>query len=174
MGVVSSINEGREAIRSLPTSPEAIKAGALNMCHSAIDTCKGSGSIKRELGNLASTCAMYPVKIAASGLTACKEIVTGHPIDGVCSALKGATAACTDAAKIITSPIPLASATAQQGLKATKEVVKAPVTVPLAAYRVANRGLEKMLSYMGSNDAPSPANDNAEPPKTAASAPQAA
>jgi len=154
MGIGSAINTARETVHNLPTSPEAIRAGAMNMCQSAIATCKGSGSIKTELGNLASTCAMYPVNIAASALTACKEIVTLHPVDAVCTALKGATAACTDVAKIITSPIPIASATAQQGLKAAKEVVKAPVTIPLAVGRTIERGVGRVSDLFTSATTP--------------------
>lgn len=161
MGVVSSINEGREAIRNLPTSPEAIKAAALNTCHSAIATCKGSGSIKTELGKLASTCAGLPLKVVGSGLTACKDIVTLHPVDAVCTVFKGATSACTDVAKAMISPVPMAIATAKQSVGAAKEVVKAPVTVPLAAYRVVDRGLTRVTDKLFGGDSIVPSKNSA-------------
>lgn len=141
MGVVSRINEGREAIRRIPTSPEEIKAKGLNLCRSAINTCKGSPSLKTQLTDLAGKCAMYPVNVAGNALTACKEIVTGHPIDGVCTAFKGAGQACTDALGIVASATAgTASTTARQTLKAGKELVKAPVTVPMAVGRTVKRG----------------------------------
>lgn len=161
MGVGKAINTARESVRSIPTSPEAIKTGALNLCHSAISTCKGSGSIKMELSNLAGTCAMYPLKAAASGLTACKELVTLHPIDATCTAFKGAATACTDALKIVTSPVPIAAATARQTLNLGKEAFKAPVTVPLAAYHTIKRGYEKTTDMLFGADAAPSANDNA-------------
>ena len=132
----------------------------MNLCHGAIDTIQGSGSIKTELGSLAETCAMAPVKAAASALTACKELVTAHPIDATCTAFKGAATACTDALKIVASPVPIAAATAKQTLNLGKEAFKAPVTVPLAGYRTMKRGFYRVSDYLLGDSVPS-ANDNA-------------
>jgi len=171
MGVVNRINEGRETIRRIPTSPEEIKAKGLNLCRSAINTCKGSPSLKTHLTDLAGKCAMYPVNVAGNALTACKDIISGHPIDGVCTAFKGAGQACTDAIKITgKATVGTATTTGRQTLKAGKTLVEAPVKVPMAAgrtvkqgfYAVANR-LESTYDKVASLGATTsaPANDNA-------------
>ena len=131
------------------------------MCHSAIATCKGSGSIKTELGNLAGRFVNIPVTVAAGALTTCKDIFSGHPVDAICEPFKVLGKSCREVAGIVGNTVSTVSATGQQTLNVGKEVAKAPITVPLAAYRVVDRGLTTVTNRLFGDNPIAPSNDNA-------------
>jgi len=174
MGIGQALSTAREAADRFAPTPESLKAAALNSCRGAIETCKGSGSIKTELLKIKDSCINLPVGMAANNLKACSQLLTLQPVKATCTAAKGLTDACKDAAKIMVSPVPTGIAAVKGTAKAGITVAKLPVTAPIAAYRLANRGLDKVLSYMGPSAVPPPANENATPPDTPAEAPRAA
>ncbi|MFH0838003.1 MAG: hypothetical protein V1880_01915 [Patescibacteria group bacterium] len=168
-----AINTAREAAEHAVPNPEAIKAAALNTCRGAIETCKGSGSIRTELVKIKDSCINLPLGMAANSLKACTQLLTLQPIKATCTVARGLTDACKEAAKIAVSPLPTGIAAIKQTARAGVTVAKLPVTAPLAVYRVAERGLTRATDILfGSENLPAPANDNANagPPPAASSA----
>ncbi len=175
MGFVNAINTAQVAANTMTPSAESLKASGMNTCRGAISHCRGTGSITIGVKNAIGDASNAAIGTATSSLQACTQLLTLQPINATCTALKGATEACKNVTKAITSPIPIALAVAGQsvsaaktGVHATKEVVKAvamsPITVPTRAIEVVGGGIaevEKMFGVGGASSA-APANDNAE------------
>jgi hypothetical protein len=174
--MIKIVDRAQEAIDKVTPSPEATKAAALNTCHSAIEMCKG-GTIKGEIGRLASACVSLPVGVAAAGLKTCSKLL--KPGEALCEAAKGLKDACVTTTEIVTSPARFAGATAKTGVsavktgaratkRAVKAVAEAPFTVPAKFIDVVGGGVEKVENMFGiggpSTPAPVEEKESAPPP----------
>jgi len=174
MGLINAMKEAQEGLEaSIVRSPEEIKAAALNTIHEAIDTVKGSGSVMTELGSLKDAYIDLPLGAASNALTATGQLLSAHPVDATVTTFGALTDAAKNVGKIAVAPLPLGIAAAGSSLEAAKTVVKAPVTVPLAAGKVVYNGCNKMLDLLGGDDIPAvqPANDNSSEAPSEPSAP---
>jgi len=170
MGAANAINTAQETVESLTPNAEAMKAAALNTCHSAVDLCTGH-TIKGEIGRLADSCLSAPIEMAASSLEACKNLCTGHPIEAVKTAANGFGQACYRVTEQITAAPRLAGATVKTGAKTAVEAVKLPVTLPMAVYRKGNVWFERATDFAFGSDMPIAANDNASSSSSTPSTP---
>jgi hypothetical protein len=132
------VNYAKESINKMPDA-ESMKTAALNTCHSAIETCRGSGSVTEELKKLGSAylgLAFTPV----SALKSCGQLLTGQ----VGEAVNTVKEACGPVGQIAAFPSAATLAIAGQSVESAKKISHTVADSPFAFYRTCSEGLGKL------------------------------
>ena len=148
MGIADALHSVQERANTMP-NPEEFKAATLNKIHGCYETIRGSGSVMTELGNVTHACLDLPAGAVGGALKAVGQLCTLQPINATCTAGKALVDTCQNLGKIAVSPVPIALAAAENSLSVAKKVAKLPIKAPIAAYRVAERGVNRVLDLFG-------------------------
>lgn len=160
MGIVTAIGSARErgaeAAKRIPTGSEA-REKTMQVIDSALQTCKGSGHLMTEVGNVGKACIELPMGIASNTMKACTNFVTGHPVDAFCSATEILTDSCKKAGKIMAFTTAGSNAALQEVGRGARSVAR----IPGRAARTVSGGLNRISNMAFGNTPTGPSGGNA-------------